>query len=132
VWNWGALFELRLKGSLAQSVHFHLEHAQWVYGATGVDEVIRKIAPMTLEAIAQKIRCPLLITHGERDRQTPVAEAHRVYAAAAHSSRRELRVFTQAEGGCEHCHVDNQTLGTDYMADWVADVLGGTSGPAPR
>jgi dienelactone hydrolase len=130
VWDWGALFEQRLKGALAQSVHFHLEHAEWVYGAHGVEDVIRKLEPMRLDGIADKIRCPLLITHGERDRQTPVAEAHRVYEAAVHSARRELRVFTAAEGGSEHCHVDNQTLGTDYMADWVAEVLNGVLAPA--
>ena len=130
VWNWGALFERRLKGALAQSVHFHLEHAEWVYGARGVEDVIRKMASMHLEGIADKLRCPLLVTHGESDRQTPVDEAHKVYEAAVHSPRRELRVFAPAEGGCEHCHVDNQTLGTDYMADWVAQVLGGHLGPA--
>lgn len=129
VWNWGALFKRRLEGSLAQSVHFHLEHAEWVYGAQGVDDVVRKMAPMNLEGIAEKLRCPLLITHGERDRQTPVAEAHRVYDAATNCARRELRVFTPEEGGCEHCHVDNQTLGTDYIADWVAEILGGHRGP---
>jgi len=130
VWNWGGLFERRLNGSLAQSVHFHLEHAEWVYGASGVADVIRKMAPMTLDGIGDKIRCPLLITHGVNDRQTPVAEAQQVYEAAVHSARRELRIFTVEEGGSEHCHVDNQTQGTDYMADWVAEVLHGHTAAA--
>lgn len=125
VYDWGALFERRLNGQLAQSVHFHLQHAEWVYGASGVEDVIRKMAPMNLEGIAEKIRCPLLITHGQSDRQTPLAEAHRVYDAAVHAARRELRIFTPEEGGCEHCHLDNQTVGTDFMADWVADALSG-------
>ncbi len=130
VWNWGALFEKRLKGQLAQAVHFHLEHAEWVYDAHGEEEVIRKMAPMHLDGIVEKIRCPLLITHGGGDRQTPVSEAHQVYAAAVNSARRELRVFDAEEGASEHCHADNQTLGTDFMADWVAEVLGGrTSNP---
>lgn len=130
VWDWGSLFEKRLKGQLAQAVHFHLEHAEWVYGAQGVEDVVAKMAPMHLGGIAERIRCPLLITHGGNDRQTPVTEAHQVYAAAVHSARRELRVFTAEEGGCEHCHVDNQAPATDYMADWVAEVLGGHTAPA--
>ena len=125
VWDWGGLFEKRLRGALAQSVHFHLEHAEWVYGAQGVDGVVNVVRHMNLEGIAEKIRCPLLITHGENDRQTPVAEAHKVLAAAVNSPQRELRVFTLAEGASEHCHSDNQTPGTDYMADWVARILGG-------
>lgn len=125
VWDWGSLFEKRLRGTLAQAVHFHLEHAEWVYGVSGVDAVVAVMREMNLEGIAEKLRCPLLVTHGENDRQTPVSEAHKVVAAAIHSPLCELRVFTLAEGSSEHCHADNQTPGTDYMADWVAKVLGG-------
>lgn len=131
VWDWGNLFERRLRGTLAQAVHFHLEHAEWVYGVKGVENVVEAMRPMTLEGIVEKIRCPLLITHGENDRQTPVTEAHKVLAAAVNSPNRELRVFTLAEGSSEHCHADNQTPGTDYIADWVAEVLGGRTAVAP-
>jgi dienelactone hydrolase len=125
VWDWGSLFEKRLRGQLAQAVHFHLEHAEWVYGVKGVDAVIEAMRPMHLDGIVDRLRCPLLITHGENDRQTPVSEAHKVLAAAVNSPKRELRVFTVAEGASEHCHADNQTPGVDYMADWVARTLGG-------
>jgi dienelactone hydrolase len=128
VWDWGGLFEKRLRGALAQSVHFHLAHAEWVYGAKGVDGVIDVVRHMNLEGIAGQLRCPLLITHGGNDRQTPVSEAHKVMAATPLSTDKELRVFTLAEGSAEHVHVDNQTPGTDYMADWVARRFDGRLG----
>lgn len=125
VWDWGRLFERRLKGQLAQSVHFHLEHAEWVYGAVGVDEVVARMSPMNLAGIAEKLRCPLLITHGADDRQTPVEQAQRVFDAASNSVDRKLRIFRKEDGASEHCHVDNQSVCTDFMADWVAETLGG-------
>ena len=38
---------------------------------------------------------------------------------------RKLKVFTLAEGGAEHCQADNYSMAVDYMADWVAEILGG-------
>jgi hypothetical protein len=41
------------------------------------------------------------------------------------SPKKELKIFTLAEGGTEHVQIDNRTLGVDYAADWAAEVLGG-------
>jgi hypothetical protein len=42
---------------------------------------------------------------------------------AAGSPRKELKVFTREEGGYHHCQVDNVSIGTCYMWDWLEDVL---------
>ena len=42
------------------------------------------------------------------------------------SPGKKLKVFTFDEGGAEHCQVDNNAMAVDYMADWVAEVLGGS------
>jgi hypothetical protein len=34
-----------------------------------------------------------------------------------------MTVFERDEGGFHHCQVDNITLGTHYMWDWLVDVL---------
>jgi dipeptidyl aminopeptidase/acylaminoacyl peptidase len=72
-----------------------------------------------------KIACPILIVHGENDRQIPLQHAERTYQEAVNSPVRELKVFTLSEGGAEHCAADDNALAVDYMADWVAKVLGG-------
>ena len=64
------------------------------------------------------------MVHGEGDRQIPLADAVRTYEGAVNSRRRELKVFNADEGGVEHCQADNVGVGMDFMADWVADVLG--------
>ena len=65
---------------------------------------------MTLENVADKITCPLLIVHGENDRQIPLWHAEKTYAAAVNSQDRELKIFHLADGGAEHCGADNGPL----------------------
>jgi fermentation-respiration switch protein FrsA (DUF1100 family) len=46
---------------------------------------------VTLRGMAGQITCPFLITHGQNDRQVPVAHAVEVYEEALNSPDRELR-----------------------------------------
>jgi dienelactone hydrolase len=109
--------------SAARSVTGWVEHALWYYGARTPEEAYDKIARMTLEGVADKITCPLLVVHGAADRQVPLEQAERTIRAASASPRAELRVFTAEEGGAEHVGGDLFSPTIDYIADWVADVL---------
>jgi dienelactone hydrolase len=129
VWDWAAIVAQRVRGALQRSVHATLEHAEWVYGAQGVEGLEVAMRGMNLEGTAERLRCPVLITHGAYDRQTPVAQAHQVYEAVVNSRQRELRIHGVEEGGSEHCHMDNVAPAVDGMADWVAEVMGGRTAP---
>ncbi|MFL6660576.1 MAG: alpha/beta hydrolase family protein [Rhizobacter sp.] len=131
VWDWGAIVRRRLAGALAHSVSSMAEHAQWVFGVDSMDALGTVLDRMNLGGgIAERIRCPLLITHGASDRQTPVAEARRVYDAVS-STRKTLKIYAPEDGGAEHCQIDNTAIGVDYMADWCAETLGGQLSPNP-
>jgi dienelactone hydrolase len=108
----------------ARSVSGWVEHAMWVYGTSTVEETRARIAEMTLDGIAGRIRCPLLVLHGANDRQVPPDQAERTIAEALNSPRRDLRVFTEEEGGAEHVQGDLFSAAVDHMADWVGEVLG--------
>jgi dienelactone hydrolase len=127
---WGARWEnagshgrILRDPSAARSVTNWVEHALWYYGAKTTDEAYEKIAQMTLDGIADRITCPLLVVHGEHDQQVPIEQAERTVRAAVNSPRAELRVFTEAEGGAEHVGGDLFSPTIDYIADWVAEVL---------
>jgi dienelactone hydrolase len=132
---WGARWDNALSHgrilrdpNAARSVTGWIDHALWVYGAENIDEAAEKIAAMTLEGIADKIECPLLVVHGENDRQVPLDQAHKTVAAAVKILRSRRGLFTAAEGGVEHCQGDLFSIGVDWMADWIGDVLN----PPPR
>ena len=101
------------------------EHLRHVTGAATDEEAVRRYEKRTLGPALPHLTCPLLIAHGENDRQVPLWHAERTVAEAVHAPSAELRVFTLAEGGAEHCGIDNVTLPGAYVFDWLARQLGG-------
>jgi esterase/lipase len=97
----------------------------WVFGASSMAEFLAKAEGMHLNGILDRIRVPFLVTHGEKDRQIALAYAHQTYDQLVNSPRRELKIFTQREGGVEHVGADNMSYGRDCIADWFAETLGG-------
>lgn len=123
IWNW---HESRVRREQAGGVGMSVPPFQdlWVFGAKDWDDFVEQRKRFTLEGVVEKITCPLLVVHGEYDRQIPLDFARKTVEGAVNSPRAELKVFTAEEGGDQHCQVDNVTIGTDYMHDWIADVLG--------
>jgi dienelactone hydrolase len=128
IYDFGTAFEARVSGVNEPSVPGFAEHAQWVFGKNTVEEAKAVTRQMTLEKAAAEITCPLLIVHGENDRQIPLWHAEKTYEAAVNSPDRELKVFHLADGGAEHCGADNGSLIVDYITDWVAERLGASVG----
>ena len=98
------------------------QHLLWVFGVKSKEEAFRKLEGFKLDGVIQKMKCPYLLVYGEGDQQAPLWHAQKMIEAAG-SARKELKIFTRAEGGYHHCQVDNVSIGTAYMWDWVAEVL---------
>jgi alpha-beta hydrolase superfamily lysophospholipase len=104
----------------AQS-HFQVP---WAFGARDLDQAVEMARQFDLSGVAGGIECPVLVVHGESDRIVPLDSARRLYDAIG-SPRKALKVFTAAEGGSEHCQVDNRQLGVDFIADWLTPIFEG-------
>ena len=123
--NWGEVQEARRRNEGERPVPHYWKHVCWVWGAPDVEAFMALCPQITLDGQMQKIEVPFLITHGERDRQIPLKYAHQSYEQLTASPKPELKVFTEREGGVEHVGADNMSFGRDYIADWLAEVLGG-------
>ena len=97
-------------------------HVCWVWGARDVDEFMAIAERVHLDGVVERIRVPFLVTHGEKDSQIPVKWAHRTYEQLVNSPKRELKVFTEREGGVQHSSFDNSINAGHYIADWVAET----------
>lgn len=128
---WGANHDWRdvQKKRLAREGDFpvphYWEHVRWVWGAKDMDDFMRIAENVHLDGVLDRIRVPFLVTHGERDSQIPLHWAERTYEQLVNSPRRELKIFTQREGGVQHSSFDNSANAGAYIADWVAEALGG-------
>ena len=123
--NWGEVQEARLRNEGERPVPHYWDHVRWVWGAKDMESFKALWPKITLDGQMEKIRVPFLITHGEKDRQIPLKYAHQSYDQLVNSPKRELKVMTEREGGVEHVGADNPSFGGAYIADWLAETLGG-------
>ncbi len=123
IWDYGATWERRRNLRPDSPVSVPAFQLAWVMGVEGFEAALERTRAFTLAEVMPRIRCPLLIVHGAEDRQIPLADAERAFQAATGTAVKELKVFTAAEGGTQHCQLDNRSLAIDYITDWVADHL---------
>jgi dipeptidyl aminopeptidase/acylaminoacyl peptidase len=118
---WLDRFE-RLARADTPSLSVAAQHILWVLNASSQDDAIKRLAPFKLDGVVQKISCPFLMLHGEGDEQIPLAEAQKCFAAVG-SHNKTFKLFTRDEGGYHHCQIDNQSICSAYMWDWLEQVL---------
>jgi dienelactone hydrolase len=123
--NWAEVQQKRLKREGENPVPHYWNHVMWVFGAADMADFHRKTRDMHLNDILPRIKAPFLVTHGVRDRQIALDYAHQTFNQLTGSIRRELKIFTDREGGVEHVGADNMSFGRHYIADWFAETLGG-------
>lgn len=124
-WDYHAIWARRLElleSGEVPSLSVPPEHLQWVLGVPDRAAALKKLEGFRLDGIVQKMTCPFLLLHGEGDEQIPLALAQRCFDAVG-SRQKTFKVFTRQEGGFHHCQVDNVTIGTHFMWDWLVDVL---------
>ena len=90
------------------------------YGTNSPYEAFKMAEQYTLEGVAEKIRCPMLITDPENEQFWP-GQAHRVYEAL--TCPKELVPFTAVEGADSHCEPKAHGLREQRMFDWLDKTL---------
>ena len=123
--DWRDVQKRRLEREGNLPVPHYWAHVRWVFGARDQDEFLKLAENMHLEGVLDRIKVPFLVTHGENDSQIPLKWAHRTYEQLVNSPKRELKIFTAREGGSQHSSFDNSANAGAYIADWVAETLGG-------
>ncbi|MEU8200479.1 alpha/beta fold hydrolase [Streptosporangium sp. NPDC049046] len=122
IWDWGATWEKRW-ATRSKTVSVPWFQLPWVMGTDTMEAGLERVRQWTLVDVLPKITQPLLIVHGENDRQVAVEDAHKAYAAAG-STDKTLRIFTVAEGGAEHCQTDEPDPARQLIADWFGQRFG--------
>jgi len=123
--DWRDVQKRRLQREGNLPVPHYWAHVCWVWGAKDIDDFMRIAENVHLDGVLDRVRVPFLVTHGEKDSQIPLHWAQRTYEQLVNSPKRELKVFTEREGGVQHSSFDNSINAGHYIADWVAEVLGG-------
>lgn len=125
---WEGILRGRSQLGLSDGLPHSGIHAMHVTNTSDIDAAIAVMKSRTLESVIAKVTCPILVVHGENDRQVSLAHAHKTVGGAVNSRAAELKIFSLSEGAAEHCGVDVMKMQGHYVYDWVARILGGRTG----
>ncbi|MFJ3699626.1 alpha/beta hydrolase family protein [Streptomyces sp. NPDC090052] len=107
---------------MAQSVsaRWLVRNGLWTLGVSDMDELVEAFRAYTLEGVAERIACPMLILEAEND-QFFAGQPQRVLDAL--TCPKELISFREEEGGGEHCHEGAVALWHQRTFDWLDTVF---------
>ena len=121
-WDYYAVWKKRIEAGFDLALSVPGQHIKWILGVDSYEAALKKLEPFRLDGVVQKMRCPILITHGGNDKLVPVSEAHKLYDACG-SKDKTLRIFSIEEGGSQHCQRDYLTLAVAEMWNWFDEKL---------
>jgi hypothetical protein len=104
----------------SESLRYTLRFRMRPYGTDSPYEAFKMAEQYTLEGVAEKIRCPMLVTDPENEQFWP-GQPHRVYEAL--TCPKELVSFTAAEGADSHCEPKAHGLREQRIFDWLDETL---------
>jgi len=122
IWDYHAVWKRRVEAQFKASLSVPGHHIMWILGADTLEDALKRLEPFKLDGVVQKITCPFLMLHGEGDEQIPLPEAQKCFDAVG-SKQKTFKLFTREEGGYHHCQIDNQSICSAYMWDWLEGVL---------
>jgi dipeptidyl aminopeptidase/acylaminoacyl peptidase len=122
MWDYHATWVKRLERIKQAALPVPADHLLWTCGVETWDQALKKLEGFRLDGVAQKVACPFLLLHGAADAQVSMAEAQKLFDAIG-SKDKTFRVFTEEEGGAQHCQRDYLTRAIDVMADWLEKKL---------
>jgi pimeloyl-ACP methyl ester carboxylesterase len=117
---------LQLLMSASTNTRWALNNGKWALGADSVADVVRKAKEYTLDGVAPKIECPVLVLDAEND-QFFKGQAQEVCAAL--TAPATLITLTEAEGAGEHCHEGSMARFHQVIFDWLDETSAGTQRP---
>jgi pimeloyl-ACP methyl ester carboxylesterase len=129
IWDYHRIWSERIEAAFEKQLPVPGDHLAWSTMTGSPHEALKAIEGFKLDGVVQQMRCPFLCVHGEDDQQVPLSDAQALYDAVG-SQDKTLRVFTNEEGGNQHCHIDNLSIARPVIFDWLADRL--RARPAPQ
>jgi hypothetical protein len=104
----------------SKDVRAQLEFRMRPYGMDSAYDVYKALEEYTLEGIADRIRCPMLICDPDREHFWP-GQPKQVYDAL--SGSKALARFTEEEGSDWHCEPRSPAIRDQRVFDWLDEVL---------
>ncbi len=122
-WDYYAIWKRRIEAAYKIQLPSPGSHLAWSLNTKTAEDALVKLEGFRLDGVAQKMKCPFLLVHGDDDQQIPLSDAKKLFNAVG-SKDKTMRVYSGPDGGAQHCHMDYLQPVVSYLADWTAEKLG--------
>ena len=102
-------------------VDWAISHGQYISGTESPYDFYMHLKEHTLAGITDKITAEVLLLAGEKDHYIPLNHYHILMRELNNAKSLTGRIFTEAEGGAQHCQVGNHMLAINYIIDWLEE-----------
>lgn len=102
------------------SVRWAIENGMFTYGASSIVDLLEKTDAITLEGVAQKIKCPTLVCEAEADHFF-AGQPKMLYDAL--TCPKTFMSFSAEDGAEEHCQFGALVYFNQRMFEWLDVIL---------
>ena len=96
-----------------------VSQGMYITGTATPYDFYESISRHTLNGITAKITQDVLLLAGEKDHYIPSQQFFRLKKAITHAHSLTCRMFTEKEGGEQHCQIGNHMIAANYIIDWL-------------
>lgn len=114
---------LRKKSILAD---WAITQGMYITGTTTPYAFYENLSKHTLQDIKQYITQDILLLAGEKDHYIPTNQFYRLKKSLLNAHSLTCRLFTESEGGEQHCQIGNHLLAVDYIINWLDNYFAPT------
>lgn len=112
----GLIKKLQKKSVLADWV---ISQGMYITGTTTPYAFYTNISRHALNGITAQITQDVLLLAGEKDHYIPSQQFYRLKRNLPRAHSLTCRMFTEREGGEQHCQIGNHLIATNYIIDWL-------------
>jgi len=87
-------------------------------------EFYKNLSQHSLTGLEDHLTQDVLLLAGEKDHYIPTNQYYRLKGNIHHARSLTCRLFTEAEGGGQHCQIGNHMLAVDTILKWLDQVYG--------
>lgn len=99
-----------------------LSQGTYITGTKTAYDFYLSISEHCLKKIYGRITQNVLLLAGEKDHYIPICQFERLKVNLINCSSLRCRLFTQAEGGEQHCQTGNHLLAINEIANWLNEA----------
>ncbi len=111
---------VRIKSAISPRLKWARQNSEWTMGARDLLETAETLRAYTLQNVAERIKCHVLILAGADDHFVPIEQVKQFEDSLTQARSVTTVVYDRDSGGAEHCQLGAVTLWHAAFFDWLA------------